>query len=58
MVDLTLLEFYRNNYLINDKISIIKHDNKKSLKFINKVDKKKRIIKTIKSKIIWSLVMK
>lgn len=58
MVDLTLLEFYRNNYLINDKLPIIRDIDVAFFKSVEKVDKKKKKLCLIKKRILWKNLKK
>ena len=51
MVDLTLLEFYRNNCLINNKPPIIRDVDKEFLKLVEKADRKKFKIRILKKRI-------
>jgi len=53
MVDLTLLEFYRNNYLINDKPPIIRDSDVAFFKLVEEAEKKKKKLRLIKRRILW-----
>jgi len=51
MVDLTLLEFYRNHCAINGKPPVIRDSDVAFFKLVEKADKKKKRIALLKSKL-------